>query len=171
MFEYFLKTGFLPVSLLLSAMIVGCEARQVTVGATPPDSIYHNGNVITGVDGAYRAEAVAVLDGRVVGIGSNAEILSLASAESELIDLGGNTMLPGLFDNHVHADASRVLLMEWKGGLISKVPDWVREATTIPELQSALRKESASLGEDEWIVGALSRRGVAEYEFTDASRS
>ena len=47
--------------------------------------------------------------------------------------------------------------MEWKGGLISRVPEWVREATTIPELQEALRRESASVAKNAWIVGALSR--------------
>ena len=37
-------------------------------------------------------------------------------------------MLPGLYDNHVHAGVGRGALMEWEGGLISEVPAWVREA-------------------------------------------
>ena len=154
------KIDGLPFSVALFATLLctGCDPTPLGSAVTPPDLVYHNANVITGVSGGDRqAEAVAVLDGRITGVGSNAEILQLASATTEVVDLEGNTMLPGLYDNHVHADASRVLLMEWKGGLISKVPDWVREATTIPELQSALRKESASIAEDEWIVGALSR--------------
>jgi predicted amidohydrolase YtcJ len=142
---------------LLCGLLGACDSAQVTAVATPPDTIYHNGNVISGVVDAAPAEAVAVLDGRILRVGSNANILAMASDESELIDLDGNTMLPGLFDNHVHANANRPLLMEWKGGLISQVPDWVREATTIPELQDALRRESANVGDGEWIVGALSR--------------
>ena len=147
----------LSVLLLLCILLAGCDSAPVPRGATPPDVIYHNGNVITGASSNYHAEAVAVLDGRIVGVGSNAEVLQTASEKTEIVDLGGNTMLPGLFDNHVHADAGRGLLMEWKGGLISKVPDWVREATTISELQDTLRRESASVAKNQWIVGALSR--------------
>ena len=152
------STGpFLSVFLLAAALLSGCERAPVSMAATPPDAIYYNGNVISGVAGADPAAAVAVLDGRIISVGSNADLLQIASESTELIDLEGNTMLPGLFDNHVHADAGRGLLMEWKGGLISKVPDWVREATTIPELQEALRRESAVVAKNEWIVGALSR--------------
>jgi predicted amidohydrolase YtcJ len=142
---------------MFCAVLAGCDSVEVSVGVVLPDVIYYNANVITGVRGADSAEAVAVLDRRITGVGSSSEILRTASVSTELIDLQGATMLPGLFDNHVHADASRGLLMEWKGGLISKVPDWVREATTIAELQNALRRESENVGEGEWIVGALSR--------------
>ena len=145
------------VTIATMALLAACDPVQVMSTNTPPDVIYHNGNIITGVSSGYRVEAVAVLDGRIVAVGPDSEILKRASTSTGLVDLDGNTMLPGLFDNHVHADAGRVLLMEWKGGLISKVPDWVREATTIPELQDALRKESANIASGEWIVGALSR--------------
>ena len=147
----------LPYFLVLALLIAGCNPAPVLTGATPPDVIYHNGNVITGVAGAAPVQAVAVLDGRILRVGSSADLLSMASDSTRAIDLQGATLLPGLFDNHVHADAGRGLLMEWKGGLISKVPDWVREATTIAELQDALRRKSATTGPGEWIVGALSR--------------
>ncbi|MDX1404139.1 MAG: amidohydrolase [Woeseiaceae bacterium] len=143
--------------LIIGSLIAGCDTPQVTVSGEPPDVIYHNANVITGAAGAYRAQAVAVRDGRIIAVGSDAGVVPMASPGTRLIDLDGATMLPGLYDNHVHADPGRVLLMEWKGGLISEVPQWVREATTIPELQEALRKESANRAADEWIVGALSR--------------
>ncbi len=151
------KSLLVLAGLVVSICFVACEPASLTPTTASPDVVYHNGNVLTGVNGAPGAEAVALLDGRIIAVGSEAEILSLASAETVRHDLGGNTMLPGLFDNHVHADASRSQLMEWKGGLIAKVPDWVREATTIPELQDALRKESAKLPAGEWITGALSR--------------
>jgi len=157
MYKLLQPETILPVPFLLCSLLAASDSAPVATDATPPDVIYHNGNVITGVSSNYHAEAVAVLDGRIVGVGSNTDLLRTASEKTEIVDLGGNTMLPGLFDNHVHADAGRGLLMEWKGGLISKVPDWVREATTIPELQEALRRESAVVAKNEWIIGALSR--------------
>jgi predicted amidohydrolase YtcJ len=151
------KGKVFPVLLFLYGLILGCDSVSVSTGATPPHVIYHNGNVISGVAGAAPAQAVAVLDGRIFRVGTNADLLPMALDSTELIDLEGSTMLPGLFDNHVHANANRPLLMDWKGGLISEVPDWVREATTIPELQDALRRESTNIPDGEWIVGALSR--------------
>ena len=141
--SYFSNTGkTLAILWLFCSLVAGCDPTPVRFAVTPPDLIYHNANVITGVRDNDYAEAVAVLDGRIVRVGTNADVLQIASDSTEIVDLAGNTMLPGLFDNHVHANAGRGLLMEWKGGLISKVPDWVWEATTIPELQDALRRES-----------------------------
>jgi predicted amidohydrolase YtcJ len=152
-----LKRLLFSVALITMVIFAGCDPTPAGLSITRPDLIYHNANVITGISSAYRAEAVAVLDGKIISVGSNDDLLPMASDQTELVDLEGSTMLPGLFDNHVHANVDRPLLMEWKGGLISKVPDWVREATTIPELQHALRRESANIADGEWIIGALSR--------------
>ena len=96
-------------------------------------------------------------DGRIVALGDLADVEAVAGDNTETVDLGGHMVLPGLSDNHVHANAGREPLMEWKGGWISSVPAWVREATTIAELQDALRQEAARRPAGEWIVGALSR--------------
>ena len=49
-----------------------------------------------------RGEAVAVRDGRVVAIGSSAEIRELAADGVTMVDLNGRTVLPGFIDCHVH---------------------------------------------------------------------
>ncbi|MDH3692762.1 MAG: amidohydrolase, partial [Gammaproteobacteria bacterium] len=115
-----------------------------------------NGSVYTGLSGEP-VEAVAIRDGKIVAVGAATDVLAFAGDETRLVDLGGNVMLPGLFDNHVHADIGRGALMEWEGGLISEVPAWVREARTIAELQAALSREADRVGPGETIVGALSR--------------
>jgi predicted amidohydrolase YtcJ len=48
------------------------------------------------------AEAVACIGGRIFAVGSNAEILNLASQAAHRIDVGGRLVLPGLTDAHVH---------------------------------------------------------------------
>jgi len=47
-------------------------------------------------------EAVAIKNGHFIAVGSNSEILSLAGATTEIFDLEGKTVLPGLHDSHVH---------------------------------------------------------------------
>lgn len=136
--------------------VAACSPVADNPPALPADAVYANGSVYTGLSGEP-VEAVAIRDGKIVAIGAATDVLAFAGDETRLIDLGGNVMLPGLFDNHVHADIGRGALMEWEGGLISEVPAWVREARTIAELQAALSREADRVGPGETIVGALSR--------------
>lgn len=65
--------------------------------------ILHNGNLLTMDFEAPRAEALAVgRDGRIVAIGAETEVLNLATAETRLLNLRGQTLLPGFFDCHLH---------------------------------------------------------------------
>ena len=72
-----------------------------------PSLILHHGKVIT-VDQAFRiAEAVAIdADGRITAVGTNEEVLALKADSTQLLDLAGKTLLPGLMDSHVHPGAA-----------------------------------------------------------------
>ncbi len=86
------------VAAVLSVLI-GAN-RQAQAAA---DLILHHGRVAT-VDRAFSmAEAVAVQGGRIVRVGANADVLKLQGPQTELVDLGGGFVLPGLIDSHVHA--------------------------------------------------------------------
>jgi predicted amidohydrolase YtcJ len=68
------------------------------------DLIAHNGKVIT-LDAASRVvDAVAVRDGRFVGVGGGAELLRHAGPQTTVIDLKGRAVVPGLIDGHAHLD-------------------------------------------------------------------
>jgi predicted amidohydrolase YtcJ len=68
-----------------------------------PSHIFHNGKIVT-VDPQFRiVNAMAIRDGRLVAVGTNADVVKLAGAGTEQVDLGGRTVLPGLIDSHVHA--------------------------------------------------------------------
>lgn len=147
-------------TVLISTGIAACGDGAKQSHPLPPlaaDIVYENGNIITGVPGGARPEVVGVRGDRIVYVGSGAGAAAFISEKTRRIDLAGNTMLPGLYDNHVHAGIDREPLMAWEGGLISAVPEWVREARSIEELQDALRKEASRRGPGEWITGALSR--------------
>ena len=66
------------------------------------DRIFYNG-VIRTLDAAYPlCSAAAVKDGVILRLGSDEEILALAEAGTEKIDLGKKLMLPGFIDSHLH---------------------------------------------------------------------
>jgi predicted amidohydrolase YtcJ len=49
-----------------------------------------------------RAEAVALAGGRILAVGTAAEIAALAGPQTQVIDAGGRTLLPGFVESHLH---------------------------------------------------------------------
>ncbi len=82
---------------LLWALIFGSSAS-----AQPADLILRGGRIIT-VDGNWRiAEALAIRDGRFIAVGDNAAVASLAGPATQVVELSGRTVVPGLIDTHLH---------------------------------------------------------------------
>ena len=80
--------------------------------AAPPSHIFHNARIVT-VDPQFRiVQAMAIRDGRIVAVGTSADIVKLAGAGTQQVDLGGKTVLPGLIDSHVHAPAASLYEFE-----------------------------------------------------------
>lgn len=71
-------------------------------GGDEPDWILVGGVVLTGEDDAPRAEALAVKDGRIVGVGPRSLIEAMAGPATRLEDLRGHVVVPGLVDAHGH---------------------------------------------------------------------
>ena len=70
--------------------------------AAPPDTILVNGHIVT-VDARFSiAQAVAIAGGRFTVVGTNAAVRKLAGAKTTTIDLHGQTVIPGLMDDHLH---------------------------------------------------------------------
>jgi predicted amidohydrolase YtcJ len=65
-------------------------------------TVFINGNIYTMNERQPRAEAIAVQDGRIVFVGSNADAKKYQSAETKTVDLAGRTVVPGLTDAHCH---------------------------------------------------------------------
>ena len=64
--------------------------------------IVTNAKVLTMDDGAPRAEAVAVAGGKILAVGSVADIAVLAGPATRVIDAKGRTLLPGFVESHLH---------------------------------------------------------------------
>ncbi len=61
-----------------------------------------NGKVVTMDAAESIAEAVAVKYNRIEKVGTTAEVLELKGDDTEVIDLGGRTVVPGFIDSHCH---------------------------------------------------------------------
>lgn len=70
--------------------------------AGTPDRILYNARVYTLDPARPWAAAVAMRGGRILAVGSDADILALAGPAATRMDLGGRLVLPGLCDAHIH---------------------------------------------------------------------
>jgi predicted amidohydrolase YtcJ len=66
------------------------------------DMIVTNAKVLTMDEARPRAEAVAVAAGKIVAVGTGAEVGALAGPQTRVIDAGGRTLLPGFVESHLH---------------------------------------------------------------------
>lgn len=66
------------------------------------DIIWYNGTILTMNDRQPSAGGIAVAEGRIIAVGSQSDVLKLKKASTQLVDLGGRTMLPGFVDAHGH---------------------------------------------------------------------
>ena len=74
--------------------------------AAEPSLILHHGKVITVDEKFSTHQAIAIGDGKILAVGDDATVLALKGANTEVVDLGGKTVLPGLMDSHVHPRAA-----------------------------------------------------------------
>jgi predicted amidohydrolase YtcJ len=130
---------------------------------TPPalavsaEVILHNGRIATVDPSNPRVSAVAISGGRFVAVGNDAEILALKIPATRVVDLKGQTAIPGLVDSHLHiirgglnynmelrwdgvpslADAMRMLKQQVQR---TPAPQWVRVVGGFCEFQFAERR-------------------------------
>jgi predicted amidohydrolase YtcJ len=108
----------------------------------PADVILTNGKIIT-VDADFRiAEAVAIAGDRIVAVGPAAEVAQFGSPATEVIDLAGRTVMPGLIDGHAHMD---------REGLKSVFPTLGR-VRSIKDIQDRIADLARDHKRGEWIV-------------------
>ena len=90
---------FLRINCVFVLFSCGIAA---TSRAQDADLLLRNGNIHTVSDRPSQAQAVAVKDKRVVFVGSNAEAQKFRGEQTRVIELQGQTVVPGLTDSHCH---------------------------------------------------------------------
>jgi len=99
------RTGLLAVISL--ALLAACGERGGEADSSAPslkaaDLVLLNGYVYTADAQRSVAQAVAVRDGLVAAVGSDEEIRALQGPATEVVDLAGRMLMPGLHDSHMH---------------------------------------------------------------------
>jgi len=140
------KLLFASVCLVLALVVVsvpvladsGFEAAKFG----EPLTVYTNGKVITVDEDFSIAEALAIRGDKVVAVGSNAEIKRLIRSGTEVVDLEGKTVMPGMIDSHMHPGGTGYLQVN------------CRLYASIAEIVDAVAERVAEAEPGEWVRGS-----------------
>jgi predicted amidohydrolase YtcJ len=134
------------VELLL--LVIFCFSSAAAQTCNDADLIVRNGRIVTMDDAKSVAGAMAVRDGRILALGGGDALAGCASSRTQLLDLQGRTVLPGLIDVHTHA-------MEWvKSILRGEIDAGYPVVHSISEIMQAVAQHAATSPEGQWIIGS-----------------
>lgn len=150
---------------LLTALALPVSSADACQAA---DLVVRNANIVTMDDSGRVAQAMAVRDGGILSVGSEADIAPCVSARTRVLDLNGKTVLPGLIDVHTHA-------LEWaKGILRDEIDSTFPKVGSVRDIVELVRRRAAATAPGAWILGfgwddsKLSERRYVTREDLDA---
>jgi len=78
------------------------SATQISIAAGNPDIIFYGGDILTMNKAQPSAEAVAVQGNKIIQVDSLAKLKAMQGKDTKMINLNGQTLMPGLVEPHVH---------------------------------------------------------------------
>ena len=134
------------LKIILSALLLGLVPIAFRVNSPvidPADLVFKDGNIYTSNESMPQVQAIAVKGDRIVFVGSNSEAQKYVGKGTRVVDLHGNTVLPGMTDSHQHLSGVgfREMTLNLEG--ITSLEDFLAKVKT--------RVDQATPGE--WVTG------------------
>ena len=114
----------------VTTLLFGQGIREV------PDAVFYNGRVITVDSSNSVKEAFAVKGDKFLAVGTTRETRALAGPQTQLVDLKGKAVMPGLMDNHNHA---------YHAAMANRGID-LKEVPSLAALLDGVRKAASAAG-------------------------
>jgi predicted amidohydrolase YtcJ len=137
-----------------SGLVLAVAAACTPAGPKPErtaDAIYSGGPIVTVNDAQPSAEALAVKDGKILAVGTKAEVENAHRGQAtRLVDLGGRTLAPGFVEPHAHilgfgSQAVGANLLAPPDGTVNTIDD------VVAKLQEFAK--GPDVGRTGWIFG------------------
>lgn len=127
---------------LVTLILLLCPTLAVSQSVSA-DLVIKNANIRTMDDKRSVVRAIAVVNGRIIALGSDDEIAKLVGKKTQVLDAGGKTIIPGFNDAHLHFVP---------GGEQLSLVD-LRSSQSPEEFAQRIKDYAAKLKEGEWITG------------------
>jgi predicted amidohydrolase YtcJ len=166
-----IRTALAITVLIMAGLLAACTSEKPMAAA---DTLYVGGDIITVNDAQPTAEAVAVKDGKILAVGSRAEIEKAhKDAATQIVDLDGRTLAPGFVDGHAHflgfgSQAVGANLLAPPDGTVNTIDDLVvklQEFANGPDVQRT--GWIFGLGYDDALLGRHPTRDDLDKVSTD----
>ncbi len=130
---------------LVLALAAGCSSEQtMPQSSSPPPSLaIVNARIWTGNPAQPEAEAMTCVGNRITWVGSNAELRQRIGPDVRPIDLGGQFVVPGFIDAHVH----------FVDGGFRLTSVQLRDASSRDAFVSRIKAFAATVPAGTWITG------------------
>ncbi len=134
-------------SLVVCLLVMNARGGVV---AAPADRIIRGGPIVTVNPAQPAAEAVAIAGGRIVAVGSEAEVMQHKGSATEVTDLTGRTLVPGFIDGHSHF----MSLVDVQTQALCASPP-AGPCKTVADVIAALKKvqERRKIGPGKFVMG------------------
>ena len=116
--------------VVVVAMLLAPAAAQASGKCLfkPADTVFKNGYVYTVNPWQPTAQAVAVRDGKIIYVGCNQVAMWTVGPKTNVVDLHGKMMMPGLEDGHTHLQGFIACNMNYEGGTIDYILGKIKAA-------------------------------------------
>ncbi|MFT4519711.1 MAG: putative amidohydrolase YtcJ [Halioglobus sp.] len=139
---------------LIVALLAGCAAQgpdnRSNEGVVIADQIFTGGSIVTLDTEQPSADAVAVKTGKIIAVGSAAELGKYIGQETQTIDFTGQTLLPGFIDGHSHFSHAAGAA-SWANVSGAPVGAMASIADIVAEMQALKERNRVQAGE--WLIG------------------
>jgi len=123
---------------ILFLALVALPAR-----AQDADTVLLNGKILTGDAQFSVKQALAVRDGKIVAAGATEQMRKFAGPKTQVIDLGGRTVIPGMIDSHMHAIRA--------GSFFATETNW-NGVASLGEALDRIRESAKAKKPGEWVI-------------------
>ena len=141
----------MPARTYLAVVAAVAALRFASAAAADPaDRIIRGGSIVTVNPAQPTAEAVAIRGGKIVAVGSQADVLRHKGPSTQVTDLAGRTLVPGFVDGHSHFFTCGTVQVQ---ALCASPP--AGPCTTVADVLGQLKKLQArlKLAPGKFVVG------------------